>query len=111
MIIQVNLNDCQDVFLFSNHCFFLGTQSIKAMKEENIQTILINPNIATVQTSKGLADKVFFLPITPAYVEQVIRNERPDGILLSFGGQTALNCGVQLHELGVLQRYSCNVLG
>lgn len=81
------------------------------MKEENIQTILINPNIATVQTSKGFADKVFFLPITPAYVEQVIRNERPDGILLSFGGQTALNCGVQLHELGVLQRYSCNVLG
>jgi len=81
------------------------------MKEENIHTILINPNIATVQTSKGLANKVFFLPITPAYVEQVIRNERPDGILLSFGGQTALNCGVQLYESGILQKYSCNVLG
>jgi carbamoyl-phosphate synthase/aspartate carbamoyltransferase/dihydroorotase len=88
-----------------------GTQAIKAMKEENIYTVLINPNIATVQTSKGLANKVFFLPITPAYVEQIIRNERPDGILLSFGGQTALNCGFQLHELGILQKYSCHVLG
>ena len=94
-----------------NYDFFLGAQSIKAMKEENIYTILVNPNIATVQTSKGLANKVFFLPITPAYVEQVIRNERPDGILLSFGGQTALNCGVQLHELDILSKYSCNVLG
>jgi carbamoylphosphate synthase large subunit len=89
----------------------VGAQSIKAMKEENIRTILINPNIATVQTSKGLADKIFFLPITPTYVEQVIRNERPDGILLSFGGQTALNCGVQLHEAGILKKYACNVLG
>ncbi|UJR35525.1 hypothetical protein I4U23_028279 [Adineta vaga] len=90
---------------------YSGTQAIKAMNEENIYTVLINPNIATVQTSKGLANKVFFLPITPAYVEEVIRNERPDGILLSFGGQTALNCGVQLHESGILQKYACNVLG
>ncbi len=81
------------------------------MNEENVYTILINPNIATVQTSKGLANKVFFLPITPAYVEQIIRNERPDGILLSFGGQTALNCGVQLYESGILKKYACNVLG
>ena len=81
------------------------------MIEENIYTVLVNPNIATVQTSKDLADKVFFLPITPTYVEQVIRNERPDGILLSFGGQTALNCGFQLHELDILQKYSCQVLG
>ncbi|CAM2704180.1 unnamed protein product [Rotaria socialis] len=90
---------------------YSGTQAIKSMNEENIYTLLINPNIATVQTSKGLANKVFFLPITPAYVEQVIRNERPDGILLSFGGQTALNCGFQLHELGILKKYACNVLG
>jgi len=81
------------------------------MNEENVYTLLINPNIATVQTSKGLANKVFFLPITPDYVEQLIRNERPDGILLSFGGQTALNCGVQLHESGILQKYACRVLG
>ena len=81
------------------------------MNEENIYSILINPNIATVQTSKGLANKVFFLPITPYYVEQVIRNERPNGILLSFGGQTALNCGVELYESGILEKYSCHVLG
>ncbi|CAF0784945.1 unnamed protein product [Rotaria sordida] len=90
---------------------YSGTQAIKSMNEENVYTILINPNIATVQTSKGLANKVFFLPITPAYVEQVIRNERPNGILLSFGGQTALNCGIQLHESGILKKYACNVLG
>lgn len=88
-----------------------GTQAIKSMNEENVYTILINPNIATVQTSKGLANKVFYLPITLTYVEQVIRNERPDGILLSFGGQTALNCGVELYEKGILKKYSCNVLG
>jgi carbamoyl-phosphate synthase/aspartate carbamoyltransferase/dihydroorotase len=81
------------------------------MNEEHVHTVLINPNIATVQTSKGLASKVFFLPITPDFVEHVIRNERPDGILLSFGGQTALNCGVQLHESGILQKYACHVLG
>ncbi|CAF4122334.1 unnamed protein product [Rotaria sp. Silwood2] len=90
---------------------YSGTQAIKSMNEENVYTILINPNIATVQTSKGLANKVFFLPITPAYVEQVIRNERPNGILLSFGGQTALNCGIQLHESGILKKYACNILG
>uniref|UniRef100_A0A8C3PBY3 Carbamoyl-phosphate synthetase 2, aspartate transcarbamylase, and dihydroorotase n=1 Tax=Chrysemys picta bellii TaxID=8478 RepID=A0A8C3PBY3_CHRPI len=81
---------------------YSGSQAIKALKEENIQTVLINPNIATVQTSKGLADKVYFLPLTPEYVTQVIKNERPDGILLTFGGQTALNCGVALTQGGVL---------
>ncbi|XP_070781394.1 multifunctional protein CAD isoform X3 [Enoplosus armatus] len=90
---------------------YSGSQAIKALKEENIQTVLINPNIATVQTSKGLADKVYFLPITPEYVTQVIKNERPDGVLLTFGGQTALNCGVELTKLGVLERYHVKVLG
>uniref|UniRef100_A0A667ZGX2 Multifunctional protein CAD n=1 Tax=Myripristis murdjan TaxID=586833 RepID=A0A667ZGX2_9TELE len=90
---------------------YSGSQAIKALKEENIQTVLINPNIATVQTSKGLADKVYFLPITPEYVTQVIKNERPDGVLLTFGGQTALNCGVELTKLGVLEKYKVRVLG
>uniref|UniRef100_W5LFG9 Multifunctional protein CAD n=1 Tax=Astyanax mexicanus TaxID=7994 RepID=W5LFG9_ASTMX len=90
---------------------YSGSQAIKALKEENIQTILINPNIATVQTSKGLADKVYFLPITPEYVTQVIKNERPDGVLLTFGGQTALNCGVELTKQGVLEKYNVRVLG
>ncbi|KAH0622968.1 hypothetical protein JD844_025922, partial [Phrynosoma platyrhinos] len=90
---------------------YSGSQAIKALKEENIQTVLINANIATVQTSKGLADKVYFLPITPDYVAQVIKNERPDGILLTFGGQTALNCGVELTKAGVLERYHVRVLG
>eukprot|EP00064_Thunnus_orientalis_P018987 superscaffoldBa00004567_g19096 len=90
---------------------YSGSQAIKALKEENIQTVLINPNIATVQTSKGLADKVYFLPITPEYVTQVIKNERPDGVLLTFGGQTALNCGVELTKLGVLEKYHVKVLG
>ncbi|XP_008833265.1 CAD protein isoform X2 [Nannospalax galili] len=90
---------------------YSGSQAIKALKEENIQSLLINPNIATVQTSQGLADKVYFLPITPHYVTQVIRNERPDGILLTFGGQTALNCGVELTKAGVLARYGVRVLG
>ncbi|NXE83919.1 PYR1 protein, partial [Cochlearius cochlearius] len=90
---------------------YSGSQAIKALKEENIQTVLINPNIATVQTSKGLADKVYFLPITPEYVTQVIRNERPDAVLLTFGGQTALNCGVELTKAGVLERYRVRVLG
>lgn len=90
---------------------YSGSQAIKALKEENIQTVLINPNIATVQTSKGLADKVYFLPITPDYVTQVIKNERPDGVLLTFGGQTALNCGVELTKLGVLEKYKVKVLG
>ncbi|KAI1897566.1 hypothetical protein AGOR_G00084580 [Albula goreensis] len=90
---------------------YSGSQAIKALKEENIQTVLINPNIATVQTSKGLADKVYFLPLTPEYVTQVIKNERPDGVLLTFGGQTALNCGVELTKQGVLERYNVRVLG
>ncbi|XP_067841372.1 CAD protein [Heptranchias perlo] len=90
---------------------YSGSQAIKALKEENVQSVLINPNIATVQTSKGLADKVYFLPITPEYVTQVIMNERPDGILLTFGGQTALNCGVELRKRGVLEKYNVRVLG
>lgn len=90
---------------------YSGSQAIKALKEEKIQTVLINPNIATVQTSKGLADKVYFLPITADYVTQVIKNERPDGVLLTFGGQTALNCGVELTKRGVLDRYKVRVLG
>ncbi|KAM8953468.1 multifunctional protein CAD isoform 1-T1 [Pelodytes ibericus] len=90
---------------------YSGSQAIKALKEDNIQTVLINPNIATVQTSKGLADKVYFLPLTHDYVTQVIKNERPDGILLTFGGQTALNCGVELTKRGVLEKYQVRVLG
>ncbi|CAL8100609.1 unnamed protein product [Orchesella dallaii] len=90
---------------------YSGSQAIKAMKEEKIQTVLINPNIATVQTSKGLADKVYFLPITPDYVKQVIKSERPDGVLLTFGGQTALNCGIELEKLGVFEEYNIRVLG
>lgn len=90
---------------------YSGSQAIKALKEECIQTILINPNIATVQTSKGMADKVYFLPITPQYVEQVIKAERPDGVLLTFGGQTALNCGVELVKNGVFEKYSVKILG
>lgn len=90
---------------------YSGSQAIKAMQEEKIQTVLINPNIATVQTSKGLADKVYFLPLTFSYVEQVIKAERPSGILLTFGGQTALNCGVELEKKGVLKKYNINVLG
>ncbi|XP_014663678.1 PREDICTED: CAD protein-like [Priapulus caudatus] len=85
--------------------------AIKALKEENIETVLINPNIATVQTSKGLADRVYFLPIIPDYVTEVIRTERPDGVLLSFGGQTALNCGVSLWRSGVFDKYNVRVLG
>ncbi|XP_011866080.1 PREDICTED: CAD protein [Vollenhovia emeryi] len=90
---------------------YSGSQAIKALKEESIQTLLINPNIATVQTSKGMADKVYFLPIISEYVEQVIRSERPDGVLLTFGGQTALNCGVELEKNGVFAKYNVKVLG
>lgn len=90
---------------------YSGSQAIKALKEEKIQTVLINPNIATVQTSKGLADKVYFLPITADYVEQVIRAERPSGILLTFGGQTALNCGIELEKSKVFEKYGVKVLG
>ena len=90
---------------------YSGSQALKALKEENIETVLINPNIATVQTSEGFADKIYFLPVTPFFVEKVIAKERPDGILLSFGGQTALNCGVQLFQQGILEQYNVEVLG
>lgn len=90
---------------------YSGSQALKALKEEGIYTILINPNIATVQTSDGIADKVYFLPVTPDFVEDVIAREQPDGILLAFGGQTALNCGVQLYKRGVLEKYNVSVLG
>lgn len=90
---------------------YSGSQAIKAMKEENIQTVLINPNIATVQTSKGLADKVYFLPLTWEYVEQVIKSERPQGVLLSFGGQTALNCGIECNKRGIFEAYGVEILG
>ncbi len=90
---------------------YSGSQALKALKEEGLETVLINPNIATVQTSEGVADKVYFLPVTPDFVERVIEKERPDGILLAFGGQTALNCGVALHQSGVLEKYNVKVLG
>ncbi|GLV57290.1 carbamoyl-phosphate synthase (glutamine-hydrolyzing) [Dictyobacter sp. S3.2.2.5] len=90
---------------------YSGSQALKALKEEGVQTVLINPNIATIQTSQLLADRVYFLPVTPYFVEQVIQREQPDGILLSFGGQTALNCGIQLHEQGILARHNVRILG
>ena len=90
---------------------YSGSQALKAIKEEGIETVLINPNIATVQTSDGVADTVYFLPVTPFFVEKVIAKERPDGILLAFGGQTALNCGVALYQSGVLEKYHVEVLG
>ena len=90
---------------------YSGSQALKALKEEGIRTVLINPNIATVQTSEGVADEIYFLPVTPYFVERVIEKERPDGILLSFGGQTALNSGVSLHRSGVFERYGVQVLG
>ncbi len=90
---------------------YSGSQALKALKEEAIETILINPNIATVQTSEGIADKIYFLPVTPYFVEKVIAKERPQGILLAFGGQTALNCGVELHKQGILEKYGVEVLG
>ncbi len=90
---------------------YSGSQALKAMKEEGISTVLINPNIATVQTSEGVADQIYFLPVTPYFVEKVIEKERPDGILLAFGGQTALNCGVELYKSGVFEKYGVRVLG
>ncbi len=90
---------------------YSGSQALKAMREEGIETVLINPNIATIQTSEGVADKVYFLPITPYFVEKVIEKEQPDGILLAFGGQTALNCGTELHRSGVLEKHNVRVLG
>jgi carbamoyl-phosphate synthase large subunit len=90
---------------------YSGSQALKAMKEEGIETVLINPNIATVQTSEGVADKIYFLPVTPYFVEQVIKKEKPQGILLAFGGQTALNCGVELYKNGIFEKYNLKVLG
>jgi carbamoyl-phosphate synthase large subunit len=90
---------------------YSGSQALKALREEGIETILINPNIATVQTSEGVADRIYFLPVTRFFVEKVIEKEMPQGILLSFGGQTALNCGVELYEAGVLERHNVKVLG
>ena len=90
---------------------YSGSQALKALREEGVKTVLINPNIATVQTSEGVADEIYFLPVQPYFVERVIEKERPDGILLSFGGQTALNCGVELYKSGVLEKYGIRVLG
>ena len=90
---------------------YSGSQALKALKEEGIETILINPNIATVQTSEGVADQIYFLPVTPYFVEKVIQKERPEGIMLAFGGQTALNCGVALYKEGILEKYGVQVLG
>ncbi|MDH7606114.1 MAG: carbamoyl phosphate synthase large subunit, partial [Melioribacter sp.] len=90
---------------------YSGSQAIKALKEEGIYTVLINPNIATIQTSDYLADKVYLLPINTHYVEKVIAKEKPDGILLSFGGQTALNCGLALYREGIIDKYKVKVLG
>ena len=90
---------------------YSGSQALKALKEEGVETVLINPNIATVQTSENVADRIYFLPVQPYFVERVIEKERPDGILLSFGGQTALNCGVELYRGGILEKYNVRVLG
>ena len=90
---------------------YSGSQALKALKEEGIQTILINPNIATVQTSEGIADEIYFLPVTPYFVEKVIAKEKPDGILVAFGGQTALNCAVELNKNKIFDKYNVRVLG
>ncbi len=90
---------------------YSGSQALKALREEGIETVLINPNIATVQTSEGVADKIYFLPITPYFVEEVIKKEKPQGVLLAFGGQTALNCGVELYRNGIFEKYNLKVLG
>lgn len=90
---------------------YSGSQALKALKEEGVETVLINPNIATVQTSEQIADHIYFLPVTPYFVEKIIQKEKPQGILLAFGGQTALNCGIQLHEAGIISKYNLQVLG
>ena len=90
---------------------YSGSQCIKAMREEGIEVVLLNPNIATIQTSEHLADKVYFLPVNVDYVEEILKKEKPDGLLLSFGGQTALNCGLELEEKGILKKYNVKVLG
>src|SRR3989339_270340 len=90
---------------------YSGSQCLKALREEGIETVLVNPNIATIQTSEGMADKIYFLPVTPYFVEKVIEKEKPDGIMLSFGGQTALNCGVELFDAGIFKKHNVKVLG
>jgi carbamoyl-phosphate synthase large subunit len=90
---------------------YSGSQAIKALKEEGVATVLVNPNIATIQTSERLADRIYFLPVTPEFVTQVIERERPDGIALGFGGQTALNCGLALSRDGTLEKFGVSVLG
>ena len=95
----------------SGDAFFFGSQALKALREEGISSVLVNPNIATIQTSEGIADQVYFLPVTPYFVEEIIKKERPDGILLAFGGQTALNCGTELYQKGILEKYGVRVLG
>ena len=89
---------------------YSGSQALKALKEEGIRTVLINPNIATVQTSEGVADEIYFLPVTPFFVEKVIQKEKPDGIMLGFGGQTALNCGVELYKKGVFEENNIQII-
>ena len=90
---------------------YSGSQCLKALKEEGVETVIINPNIATIQTDPRLSGRVYLLPVTPEYVEKVIQKERPDGILLGFGGQTALNCGIELYRTGILEKYNVKVLG
>jgi len=90
---------------------YSGSQAIKAFQEEGVETVLVNPNIATIQTSERLADRVYFLPVTPQFVTPIIERERPDAIALGFGGQTALNCGLELSRTGVLERFGVKVLG
>ena len=90
---------------------YSGSQALKALREEGISSVLVNPNIATIQTSEGIADKVYFQPVTPWFVTEIIKKERPDGILLAFGGQTALNCGTELYLNGTLEKYGVQVLG
>ena len=90
---------------------YSGSQALKALREEGVRSVLVNPNIATIQTSEGIADEVYFLPVTPYFVTEIIKKERPDGILLAFGGQTALNCGTELYRNGVLKEYGVEVLG
>src|SRR5664279_1376907 len=85
---------------------YSGSQALKALKEEGISTVLINPNIATVQTSEGIADKIYFLPVTPHFVEKIIEKEKPDGVMLAFGGQTALNCGIEAYRKGIFEKHN-----
>ena len=117
---QTNVHDIHKILVLGSGALkigqagefdYSGSQALKALKEEGIHTILVNPNIATIQTSQLLADQVYFLPVTPHFVEEIIARERPDGILLAFGGQTALNCGIELYEQGILARYNVSILG